>query len=148
MISPRSIRKISACIALQLLRTAGVVNAQHGDKPRPEAWNGLVPGGRFMDRILPAPMYKSLGTDTWGTDAVKPRDIHNEIEDPDWSYWGGRPILEPDGKYHFFVARWREDNPRGCGGWQGLAIQELSGIGRLAARFSSPQGRWNSACTT
>jgi len=96
---------------------ANVVNAQHGEKPRPEAWKNLVHGGRFMDRILPAPIYDKLESDTWGAGAVRPRDIHNGIEDPNWSYWGGRPILEPDGKYHMFVARWREDNPRGHGGW-------------------------------
>ena len=87
---PRPISMISTGIALQVLCMASAVNAQHGDKPRPEAWNGLVPGGRFMDRILPAPVYKGLETDTWGTDAVRPRDIHNGIEDPEWSYWGGR----------------------------------------------------------
>ena len=114
---PRPISRISTFIALPMLCIASVVNAQHGDKPRPEAWNDLVHGGRFMDRILPAPICKGLETDTWGTDAVKPRDIHNGIEDPAWSYWGGRPILESDGKYHLFVARWREDNPRGHAGW-------------------------------
>lgn len=62
-------------------------SAQHEDKPRPEAWNKLVYGARFMDRILPAPIYKGLETDIWGADAVIPRDIHNGIEDPDWSYW-------------------------------------------------------------
>ena len=82
MILPRSISRIATCIALQVLCIAGVVNAQHGDKPRPEAWNKLVHGGRFMDRILPAPVYKGLERDAWGADAVKPRDIHNGIEDP------------------------------------------------------------------
>ena len=62
--------------------------AQHRDKPRPEAWGGLVLGGRFMDRILPAPIHQGLENDTWGADAVRPRDIHNGIENPDWSYWG------------------------------------------------------------
>ena len=119
---PRPISMISTFIALQVFCIAGVVNAQHGDKPRPEAWNRLVHGGRFMDRILPAPIYKGLETDMWGTDAVKPRDIHNGIEDPAWSYWGGRPILESDGKYHMFVCRWREDNPRGCAGWPNSEI--------------------------
>jgi len=122
MILPRSISMIATCIALQVLCIAGVVNAQHGAKPRPEAWNKLVHGGRFMDRILPAPVYKGLERDAWGADAVKPRDIHNGIEDPEWSYWGGRPILEPDGTYHLFVARWREDNPRGHGGWPASEI--------------------------
>ncbi len=104
-------------IVTLLLGMAVDVGAQHKDKPRPEAWNNLVPGGRFMDRILPSPIYKGLETDTWGTGAVRPRDIHNGIEDPEWSYWGGKPVLGPDGKYHFFVCRWREDDPRGHQAW-------------------------------
>jgi hypothetical protein len=48
---------------------------------------------------------------------VRPRDIHNGIEDPEWSYWGGKPILGPDGQFHFFVCRWREDDPRGHQAW-------------------------------
>ncbi len=104
-------------IAALLPGMAGIAAAQHADKPRPEAWKNLVYGGRFMDRILPAPIYDKLQSDTWGADAVRPRDIHNGIEDPNWSYWGGRSILGPDGKYHLFVARWREDNPRGHAGW-------------------------------
>ncbi len=118
----RRISIISTLIALQMLCIASVVNAQHGDKPRPDAWKNLVYGGRFMDRILPAPIYDKLTSDTWGADAVRPRDIHNGIEDPNWSYWGGRPILGPEGKYHLFVARWREDNPRGHGGWPASVI--------------------------
>jgi len=117
MMLPGQIGTIAAFIALQMLCIASVVNAQHGDKLRPKAWESLIHGGRFMDRILPAPIYDKLTSDTWGADAVRPRDIHNGIEDPNWSYWGGRPILESDGKYHMFVARWREDNPRGHGGW-------------------------------
>lgn len=108
---------LSVLIGLQMLSTANGANPQHGDKPRPEAWKNLVHGGRFMDRILPAPIYKGLVNDTWGADGVRPRDIHNGIEETDCSYWGGRPILGEDGKYHPFVARWREDNPRGHGGW-------------------------------
>jgi hypothetical protein len=58
-----------------------------------------------------------LTKDAWGAPSVLPRDVENSIEDPEWSYWGGRPILGPDGKYHTFVARWREDNPKGHSGW-------------------------------
>ena len=98
------------------------LSAQHKDKPRPEEWKDLVYGGRFMDRILSAPIYHGLETDTWGMDAVLPRDIHNVIEDPEWSYWGGKPILGPDGRYHFFVCRWREDDPRGHQAWPSSVI--------------------------
>ena len=100
----------------------GTATAQHQDKPRPEAWDKLVYGGRFMDRILLAPIYDGLETDTWGTDSVRPRDIHNGIEDSEWSYWGGKPVLGPDDTYHFFVCRWREDNPLGCAGWPNSVI--------------------------
>ncbi|GAH87449.1 unnamed protein product [marine sediment metagenome] len=55
-------------IASLLLGMAVDVSAQHQDKPRPEAWKDLVYGGRFMDRILPAPIYDGLETDTWGAD--------------------------------------------------------------------------------
>ena len=44
---------------LVLLCTAGEGFAQHQDKPRPEAWEKLAAGGRFMDRILPAPIVSS-----------------------------------------------------------------------------------------
>jgi len=121
MLSKR-IRIISILIAFQMLCAIDSVNAQHGDKPRPKAWKSLVNGGRFMDRILPAPIHDKLTSDTWGADAVRPRDIQNGIEDPKWSYWGGRPIAGPDGKYHLFVCRWREDNPRGHGGWPNSEI--------------------------
>lgn len=117
MMLRRRISVILTSIALQTLCMANVVNAQHGEKPRPKAWKNLVHGGRFMDRVLHAPIYDKLTSDTWGADAVRPRDIDNGIEDPKWSYWGGRPILGPEGKCHLFVARWREDNPRGHAGW-------------------------------
>lgn len=83
----------------------------------PAEWKKLVPGGQFMDRILPAPIYQGLETNTWGAAGVRPRDIHNGMEDPAWSYWGGKPVLGPDGRYHWFGCRWPEDNPKGHGGW-------------------------------
>lgn len=101
---------ILACMAVE-------VGAQHEHKPRPEEWHKLVYGARFMDRILPAPIYKGLETDIWGADAVIPRDIHNGIEDPEWSYWGGKPVLGEDGKYHFFGCRWPENAEKGHMSW-------------------------------
>ncbi len=103
-------------VALQL-GSSVILSAQHKEKPRPEEWNDLAYGGRFMDRILPAPVYEGLECDTWGTDAVRPRDIHNGIEDSDWSYWGGKPVLGDDGKYHFFGCRWPEDSEKGHMSW-------------------------------
>ena len=70
-----------------------------------------------MDRILPAPVYDGLECDTWGTAAVRPRNIHNGIEDREWSYWGGKPVLGDDGKYHFFGCRWPEDAEKGHMSW-------------------------------
>lgn len=128
-----SVQVLLAIISGLLMGLAVNASAWSGDKPRPKAWDDLVYGGRFMDRIEPAPIYKGLESDTWGTDAVRPRDIDNGIEDADWSYWGGRPILEPDGKYHLFVARWREDNPRGHGGWPKSEI-----VHALSARPTGP----------
>jgi len=86
MVSQRRISIWLTLIALLLLCLADDVNAKHGDKPRPEAWNDLAHGGRFMDRILPAPIRDGLESDTWGADAVRPRDVHNGMEDPEWSY--------------------------------------------------------------
>ncbi|MGM0574009.1 MAG: hypothetical protein ACQESL_09690 [Bacteroidota bacterium] len=100
--------QLTLIVALQFGITLDA-SAQHKDKPRPEAWNNLVYGGRFMDRILPAPVYTGLECFTWGTREVRPRDIHNGIEDTEWSYWGGKPVLGDDGKYHFFGCRWPED---------------------------------------
>ena len=59
-----AIRRSLALSLVLVVWTAAASLAQHGDKPRPEAWNGLVPGGRFMDRILPAPIYQGLETDS------------------------------------------------------------------------------------
>ena len=55
--------QLTVIVALQL-GTADEVGAQHEDKPRPEEWKDLVYGGRFMDRILPAPVYEGLEYDT------------------------------------------------------------------------------------
>jgi hypothetical protein len=93
----------------------------------PEQWSRLVPGGQFRDRILPAPIYNGLTSDTWGADGVRPRDIHNGIEDPEWSYWCGKPVLGPDGKYHWFGCRWSEKHPKGHAGWpESVIIRAIS----------------------
>ncbi len=91
--------------------------AQSVERPRPEAWKGLVYGGRFMDRFLPMPVQGPLTAETWGAENVIPRYIDNGIEDRQWSYWGGNAVPGPDGRYHLFVCRWREDSPRGHHEW-------------------------------
>jgi len=96
--------------------------AQHTKRTRPEAWENLACGGRFMDRFQPMPIRGGLTSDTWGADAVKPRDVTNGIEDREWSYWGGNIVLGDEGKYHLFVCRWREDSPKGHMAWGGSGV--------------------------
>ncbi|HUX02775.1 MAG TPA: discoidin domain-containing protein [Phycisphaerae bacterium] len=96
---------------------AVAVHGQHKDIERPAAWKNLVPGGRFMDRFEPMPLLGKRTADTWGVDAVKPRDVLNGIEEGEWSYWGGNILQGEDGRYHLFVCRWREDDPRGHMAW-------------------------------
>ncbi len=93
------------------------VRAQVVTRERPPEWNELVFGGRFMDRFLPMPVQGELTSDTWGAPQVKPRYVDNGLEDNEWSYWGGNARLGPDGKYHLFVCRWREDSERGHREW-------------------------------
>jgi hypothetical protein len=92
-------------------------SAQITERQRPERWNDLVFGGRFMDRFLPMPVQGPLTRDTWGADNVKPRYVDNGLEDDEWSYWGGNTLLGKDGKYHLYVCRWREDSERGHMEW-------------------------------
>ncbi len=84
-------------------------DAQITERSRPEIWNDLAFGGRFMDRFLPMPAQGPLTENTWGANYVKPRYIENGLEDDEWSYWGGNALLGEDGMYHLFVCRWRED---------------------------------------
>jgi hypothetical protein len=93
------------------------LNAQITERERPQAWDNLVYGGRFMDRFLPIPVMGPLSSDTWGADNVIPRYVENGIEDMEWSYWGGNALKGPDGNYHLFVCRWREDSRKGHMEW-------------------------------
>jgi len=107
-----------ALLALSL--SAGLVTmvpAQHEDVVRPAAWKDLAFGGRFMDRFEPMPLLSQRTEDTWGVDAVKPRDVLNGIEEAEWSYWGGNIVQGRDQAYHLFACRWREDSPRGHMAW-------------------------------
>jgi hypothetical protein len=87
-------------------------NAQIVKRERPDGWDELVYGGRFMDRFLSMHVQGELTSDTWGADNVKPRYIDNGLEDSEWSYWGGNAVLGTDGKYHLYVCRWREDSQK------------------------------------
>ncbi|EMI43375.1 putative secreted protein [Rhodopirellula sp. SWK7] len=76
-----------------------------------------VRGASFSDLILPMPVHTELRSDLWGAEEVLPRDPNNGIEDPQWSYWGGRPVRDDDGKYHMLVVRWPENALRGHWEW-------------------------------
>lgn len=97
-------------------------NAQVTSRERPEEWNNLILGGRFMDRFLPMPIQGELTRDTWGAKNVVPRYTENGIEDKEWSYWGGNAKLGDDGKYHLFVCRWLESSPKGHGEWHNSIV--------------------------
>jgi len=92
-------------------------NAQIVARERPDGWDELVYGGRFMDRFLAMGIQGELTSETWGADNVKPRYIDNGLEDNEWSYWGGNAVLGTDGKYHLYVCRWREDSQKGHMEW-------------------------------
>ncbi|WP_075603356.1 hypothetical protein [Saccharicrinis aurantiacus] len=92
-----------------------------GNKSKPseilKAKVKMVKGASFSDLILPMPIHKQLQSDTWGADGVLPRDVDNGIEDPDWSYWGGRPVKDSDEKYHMCVTRWPANATKGHWEW-------------------------------
>ncbi len=72
----------------------------------------------FLDYLKPAPITCSpLSSETWGVDAVLPRDLCNGIESakgagvpPDYYYWDGQIIRANDGKYHMFMSTWAGAN--------------------------------------
>lgn len=86
-------------------------------REKPAEWAHLVNGGQFKDLFEPMPIRSPLTNDTWGGDNVKPRDITNGIEDPEWSYWCADPVKADDGRYHLYTARWPENDPNGHFGY-------------------------------
>jgi hypothetical protein len=124
---------LSAVLAVAVL---GVdAKAQVVERQRPEAWNGLVFGGRFMDRFLPMPVHGPLTSETWGADNVKPRYVENGLEDGQWSYWGGNAVLGEDGKHHLYVCRWEESAPKGHMEWPRSHV-----VHAVADRSTGPYG--------
>ncbi len=95
--------------------------AQVTERARPAEWNGLVFGGRYVDRFLPMPDGK-LSDKVWGAKEVVPRYIDNGIEHPDLSFWGGNILKGEDGKYHLFVCGWPEDSPKGHMEWPNSTV--------------------------
>lgn len=143
-------------IGLALLQGLAVaIQAQHKDIPRPPEWKNLVMGGRFMDRLEPMPLLGERTVDTWGVDAVKPRDVLNGIEDSEWSYWGGNILIDKNGIFHLFVCRWREDHPKGHMAWHEsevvravsknrfgpYKVAEVMGPGHNPEAYRLPDGR-------
>jgi hypothetical protein len=104
-------------LLLVLIMAMTLVQGDDVVRERPQEWKKLVPGGQFKDLFLPMPVRGGLTSDTWGGDNVKPRDVLNGIEEPEWSYWCGFPIQDDDGVYHLYTARWPEDHPRGHFGY-------------------------------
>ncbi|MDU0353412.1 glycoside hydrolase family protein [Paraglaciecola aquimarina] len=82
----------------------------------------MVKGASFSDLILPMPITDALRTDLWGGDNVLPRDPNNGIEHPNWSYWGGRPVLGKDGKFHMVVTRWPANATKGHWEWPNSTV--------------------------
>lgn len=83
----------------------------------------MVSGASFSDLILPMPIHKEgLRFDLWGAKSVLPRDPENGIEDPNWSYWGGHPVKDKDGKYHMLVVRWPANATKGHWDWPNSTV--------------------------
>ncbi|WP_158293225.1 hypothetical protein KFZ70_14695 [Tamlana fucoidanivorans] len=85
----------------------------------------MVKGASFSDLIKPMPIFKKLSANTWGAPGVVPRDIDNGIEDPNWSYWGGRPVKDKDGKYHMCVTRWPANATKGHWEWPNSTVAHV-----------------------
>ena len=94
----------------------GPVGAQHAPSSY-EVPADIVPGGAFIDRILPIPVGPGAREGQWGGKNVQPRVVDNGLEDPAWSYWCMSVHREPDGLYHMFATRWPEADPRGHNAW-------------------------------
>ncbi len=85
----------------------------------------MVSGASFSDLIQPMPIYKELRLDLWGVESVLPRDPDNGIEDPNWSYWGGRPVKDKDDKYHMCVTRWPANATKGHWEWPSSTVTHV-----------------------
>lgn len=107
---------VVAFLALGSMCIPDGINAQIVERPRPEEWNQLIDGARFMDRFLPMPDGKKQ-KGIWGTADVAERFVDNGIENPDTSFWGGNILKDKDGLYHLYVCGWPENSPKGHMFW-------------------------------
>ncbi|WP_200977624.1 glycoside hydrolase family protein [Echinicola sp. 20G] len=98
------------------------IMAQVTERKRPEQWDDLILGGRFLDRFEKIPPNGELIDSTWGAANVLPRYVENGIEDQEWSYWGGNIVYGKDQKYHMFVCRWSESSPKGHMEWPNSTV--------------------------
>ncbi len=85
-----------------------------------------VEGSSFNDLIKPMPLRGELRSDLWGAESVLPRDANNGIEAPEWSYWGGRPVKDRDGRYHMVVTRWSESALKGHWEWSKSTVAHVT----------------------
>ena len=129
-ITMRHYRQFLCAIALLALALPAPAQ-QHQDVQRPASWENLVFGGRFADRFEPMPFLSERSSETWGIDAVKPRDLNNGIEEAEWSYWGGNFVLGDDGKFHMLVCRWPENHPKGHMAWRGSEVVRATSSDRF-----------------
>lgn len=84
-----------------------------------------ISGTSFNDLIRPMPIHKELRSDLWGAGSVVPRDPDNGIEDPEWSYWGGRPVKDKDDLYHMLVTRWPANALKGHWEWPNSTVAHV-----------------------
>ncbi len=125
-----------------------------------------VPGGssrRLLDYFQPTPIVSPLTSNAWGASNVLPRDTSNGLEDRSnrqWSYWDGKIIRGPDGRYHLFGSRWAQSgghwawfgsqafhavsasSPLGPYVDQGLAFSDNGGKGHNVTADRLPDGRY------
>lgn len=97
------------------------LTAQIIERKRPDDWNQLVKGARYMDRFNAMPEAE-LSDKVWGAIHVRPRYVTNGIEHPDISFWGGNILQTPDNKYHMFVCGWPESAPKGHMEWPNSTV--------------------------
>jgi hypothetical protein len=125
---------------------------------------GAASAQTLFDHYLPAPIVGGLTSNCWGASNVLPRDQDNGLEDrtnESWSYWNGRFLRAPDGKYHLFASRWDEAAGH-WGGWpgsdcvhavsdssplgpfvdQGLCYSDAGGQGHNVMASQLPDGRY------
>lgn len=108
------------------------IHAQTTQRERPDEWQQLVNGARFMDRFLAMPDgIQAKGI--WGADSVLNRYIDNGIELPGTSFWGGNILQSSDGKYHLFVCGWPENSPKGHMFWPNSTVYHA-----VSDRLSGP----------